>query len=65
MKQSRTRSNLVYTLTLFIIMFVFIILVGFELNIFLAFLISIGLGVLLLNTMNGKAGGTAEKSSRA
>ena len=57
MKQSKTRSNLIFALTLFIIMFVFIILVGFELNIFLAFLISIGLGVVLLNTMNAKADG--------
>lgn len=49
MKQSTTRINLKYALTLFIIMFIFILLVGFEVHIVVSFLLSIGVGVLMLN----------------
>ncbi|MER2063662.1 MAG: 5-bromo-4-chloroindolyl phosphate hydrolysis family protein [Alkalibacterium sp.] len=65
MKQSHTRLNLTYALILFVIMFIFLLLVGFEFNIFIAFLLSIGLGVGLLNTMTKRtSGGNKEKLPR-
>lgn len=51
MKQLNTRLNLVYALILFIIMTIFLFMVGFEINILVSFLLSIGLGMLLLNIM--------------
>lgn len=65
MKQSKTRLNITYALILFVIMFIFLLMVGFEINILASFLLSIGLGVGLLNVMTKNAGGkTQEKLPR-
>ncbi|SFB85124.1 5-bromo-4-chloroindolyl phosphate hydrolysis protein [Alkalibacterium subtropicum] len=65
MKHSNTRLNLTYAFILFIIMFIFLLLVGFEINIFVSFLLSIGIGVLLLNVMTKNSRGkTKEKLPR-
>ncbi|GEK89874.1 5-bromo-4-chloroindolyl phosphate hydrolysis protein [Alkalibacterium putridalgicola] len=65
MKQSNTRLNLTYAFILFIIMFIFLLLVGFEVNILISFLLSIGIGVLLLNVLTKNSrGNTKEKLPR-
>lgn len=62
MKQSKLSMNIKYAMTLFVIMFIFLLLVGFEFNVFIALLLSIGIGVLLLNTfMKNSTGNTKEK----
>lgn len=65
MKQSNTRLNLTYAFILFIIMFIFLLQVGFEVNILISFLLSIGIGVLLLNVLTKNSrGNTKEKLPR-
>lgn len=61
MKGSNTRVNLKYALTLIIIMFIFLLLVGFEINILIAFLLSVGLGVLMLNIFTKNANDSSKE----
>lgn len=62
MKQSTLYTSLVYAITLFTTLFIFILLIGFDLNGFLALLLSIGAGVFMLKKYNSKSSFT--KSGR-
>ncbi|MFO8069104.1 MAG: 5-bromo-4-chloroindolyl phosphate hydrolysis family protein [Alkalibacterium sp.] len=61
MKQSNTRLNITYALTLFAIMFIFLLMVGFEINIFISLLVSIGIGVFMLNLLTKNASGYSKE----
>lgn len=61
MKQSKSRLNIKYALTLFIIMFMFLLFVGFEINVFISLLLSISIGVFMLNMLTKNLGGPSNK----
>lgn len=64
MKQSILYTSLIYTLTLLTSLFIFIIMIGLELNGLLALGLSIGTGVLMLKKLGRKTSSVKQTSHK-
>lgn len=56
MKRSTLKTTSTYILSLFVTLFIFLLMIGLDANALLAMIISIGTGVLLLKNFNKKSG---------
>ncbi|EXJ22844.1 5-bromo-4-chloroindolyl phosphate hydrolysis protein [Alkalibacterium sp. AK22] len=62
MKRSTLHTTSTYILSLFATLFIFLLMIGLDLNAFLAMILSIGTGVFLLNSLGKRA--KVKKASR-
>lgn len=63
MKRNTFSQSLIYTAILFTVLFGFLIMLGMEVNVLLTFIISIGVGILLLFSSQRNRGTGSKKSN--